>query len=196
MSNQSQLRKAIQAQRQSLSKQQQADYSAQICEQIIKRGILDNAQHIAFYLPVRGEADPTPLQFVKQYSDKQFYLPILSDVKENHLAFALYDQNTKMKLNKFRIPEPDVEASSLLHDPKQLDIVIAPLVGIDSNGNRIGMGGGFYDRTFAFKKEKNLSPRLIGFAYDFQFIEPQTPQEWDVAVDSIALQSSYKLCSD
>ena len=195
MSNQSEIRKHIQSQRQSLSKQQQAEYSAQICEQIINSGALDDAQHIAFYLPVRGEADPTPLQLVEQYSDKTFYLPVLSERKENHLAFAQYDQNTKMKLNKFRIPEPDVTVSSLLHDPMQLDIVITPLVGVDAKGNRIGMGGGFYDRTFAFKREQNRLPHLIGCAYDFQFIEPQTPQDWDVAVDSVALQSRYELCT-
>lgn len=191
MNTQAQIRKQIQAQRQALSQQQQLDNSEQICQQIITSGVLDTARHIAFYLPVRGEADPTSLQLVEHYQDKQFYLPILSEVKANHLAFAEYNQQTPMKLNRFKIPEPDVPVSSLLHDPRKLDIVITPLVGVDSEGNRIGMGGGFYDRTFAFKKENVPSPLLIAFAYDFQFIEPQTPQNWDVAVDRIALQSQY-----
>ena len=191
MSYQSEIRKRIQTQRQSLTKQQQVAYSAQICQQVVNSGLLDNADHIAFYLPVRGEADPTPLQRIEAYQDKHFYLPILSELKENHLAFARYDQTTKMVLNRFRIPEPDVATASLLHDPSQLDVVITPLVGVDPQGNRIGMGGGFYDRTFAFKKDENRSPLLIGFAYDFQLIEPQTPQDWDVAVDQIALQSQY-----
>lgn len=196
MSHQSEIRKRIQTKRQSLTKQQQTNYSAQICQQIVNSGVLDNAGHIAFYLPVRGEADPTPLQLIDAYQDKHFYLPILSEHKENHLAFARYDENTKMVLNRFRIPEPDVTTASLLHDPSQLDVVIAPLVGVDSRGNRIGMGGGFYDRTFAFKKDENSSPLLIGFAYDFQLIEPQTPQDWDVAVDQIALQSQYLSTDD
>ena len=191
MNTQSKIRKHIQAQRQALSKQKQSEYSAQICQQIIDSGVLNTAQHIAFYLPVRGEADPALLQLAEQYQDKQFYLPILSDLKENHLAFAAYNQQTPMKLNRFKIPEPDVPASSLLHDPAKLDVVITPLVGVDVQGNRIGMGGGFYDRTFAFKKEHKQSPLLIAFAYDFQFIELQTPQDWDVAVDKIALQSQF-----
>ena len=191
MNTQSQIRKHIQEKRQTLNKQQQSEYSAQICQQIIESGILDNAQKIAIYLPVRGEADPTSLQCIESFQNKQFYLPILSEVEENHLTFAEYNQQTPMKLNRFKIPEPDVPASSLLHDPTKLDVVIAPLVGVDSQGNRIGMGGGFYDRTFAFKKEKRESPLLVAFAYDFQFIELQTPQNWDVAVDKIALQSRF-----
>lgn len=191
MQTQETIRRNIQAQRQALSKQQQSEYSAQICEQIISNNVLANAEHIAFYLPVRGEADPTSLQFFKHYQGKRFYLPILSERKQNHLAFAEYNQHTTMKLNRFKIPEPDVPAESLLHDPLKLDVVIAPLVGVDPQGNRIGMGGGFYDRTFAFKKDHQQSPLLIAFAYDFQFIEPQTPQNWDVAVDQIALQSRY-----
>lgn len=191
MSTQKEIRRCIQTQRQSLNQQQQTEYSSQICLQIIGSGILDDAQHIAFYLPVRNEADPTSLQLMEQYQGKQFYLPVLSEVKHNHLAFAAYNQQTRMKLNRFKIPEPDVPTESLLHDPLKLDVVITPLVGVDPQGNRIGMGGGFYDRTFAFKKEKQKKPLLVAFAYDFQFIEPQTPQDWDVAVDHIALQHRF-----
>lgn len=191
MASQADIRKQIQAKRQALSKKQQSDYSAEICQQIVDSGILEKADRIAFYLPVRGEADPTTLQLVKQYADKQFYLPILSELKPNHLAFAKYNQDTKMTLNRFKIPEPDVPTESLLHDSTKLDVVIAPLVGVDPRGNRIGMGGGFYDRTFEFRKEKKQKPLLVAFAYDFQFIEPLTPQDWDVAVDNIALQSQF-----
>lgn len=188
---QTEIRRHIQTQRQSLSCDQQSKYSAQICQQIINSGVLDQAQHIAFYLPVRGEADPTSLQLIERYQGKRFYLPVLSEVKPNHLAFAAYDQRTKMKLNRFKIPEPDIPAESLIHDPLKLDIVITPLVGVDPQGNRIGMGGGFYDRTFAFKKKQQQTPLLVAFAYDFQLTEPQIPQSWDVAVDKIALQSQF-----
>jgi len=96
-----------------------------------------------------------------------------------------------MKLNRFNIPEPDVAEEELLTDPKKLDAVIMPMVAIDRCGNRIGMGGGFYDRTFEFRKSENCKPTLIAFAYDFQLIEEQVPQAWDVPSDFIALESEF-----
>lgn len=94
-----------------------------------------------------------------------------------------------MKLNRFNIPEPDMTSATLLTDPRKLDAVIMPMVAIDPSGNRIGMGGGFYDRTFAFRKTERCKPVLIAFAYDFQLINEQTPQTWDVPADTVALQS-------
>ena len=97
---QTEIRRHIQTQRQSLSCDQQSKYSAQICQQIINSGVLDQAQHIAFYLPVRGEADPTSLQLIERYQGKRFYLPVLSEVKPNH--FHVYD-------SKFRFRKSDAE---------------------------------------------------------------------------------------
>lgn len=191
MIDQSTIRKKIQAERQKLDKKNQAGYSSEVCQKIVDNGALNDAQHIAFYLPVRGEADPTYLQALSELSEKQFYLPILSTTNKNHLEFALYNKQTPMKLNRFNIPEPDVNPADLLTDPRKLDAVIMPMVAIDRLGNRIGMGGGFYDRTFAFRKTEQCKPHLIAFAYDFQLIEAQTPQSWDVPTDSIALQSEF-----
>lgn len=191
MQDQSKIRQHIQGLRQALTTEQQDTYSQQICEQVLSSQLLSKAKHIAIYLPVKGEADPTPL--LKQLTEKQFYLPVLSSVKQSHLAFAKYDENTPMKLNRFRIPEPDLPDNELLADTTKLDCIIMPLVGIDPTGNRIGMGGGFYDRTFAFRKTSQSSPLLIGFCYDFQITAPQTPQNWDVPADAIVTQSSFKL---
>lgn len=191
MIEQSIIRKRLQTERENLTKKQQADFSSMICQQIIDSDALTDAQHIAFYLPVRGEADPTPLQTFSHHADKQFYLPILSASKKNHLEFALYNKQTEMKLNRFNIPEPAPDAAHFLIDPAKLDAVIMPMVAIDRSGNRVGMGGGFYDRTFAFKKSQDCRPQLIAFAYDFQLIDEHTPQPWDVPADAIALQNEF-----
>ena len=193
MQDQKTIRKHIQAQRKSLSAAQQREYSQQLCAQVLQSRLLEAAKHIAIYLPVKGEADPTLLLKISELTNKQFYLPVLSSTKQNHLAFAKYDEATVMKLNRFKIPEPDVQQNELLEDLTTLDCVITPLVGVDNAGNRIGMGGGFYDRTFAFKKTSKTKPLLIGFCYDLQLIAPQTPQRWDVPVDAIISQSSYRL---
>ena len=191
MIDQSAIRSRIQKQRATLTKDQQSIHSKKICHEILKSGALNEAKHIAIYLPVRGEADPTYLQEFNELSNKSFYLPILSKTNKNHLEFALYNAQTPMKLNRFNIPEPDVAEEELLTDPKKLDAVIMPMVAIDRCGNRIGMGGGFYDRTFEFRKSENCRPILIAFAYDFQLIEEQVPQAWDVPTDFIALESEF-----
>lgn len=192
MDTQASIRKRIQQQRLALNESQIKCFSQAICKQIIESGILRGAQRIGIYLPVRGEADPTLLRDLDALSGKQFYLPILSEVKANHLAFAEYTSTTTMRQNKFNIPEPMVAERDLIHDPQILDVVITPLVAVDPLGNRIGMGGGFYDRTFAYKKiAPALPPRLVAFAYDFQLITQQTPQSWDVPVDNIALPTQF-----
>lgn len=191
MSDQSSIRKRIQTMRGKLSIDQQAAASKKICQSIVDSGVLESATRIAIYLPVHGEADPTYLQHFTHLLEREFYLPILSEQNKNHLEFALYNEQTPMKLNRFKIPEPDSNSAELLSDPRELDAVIMPMVAIDRLGNRIGMGGGFYDRTFAFRKTKRCKPDLIAFAYDFQLIDTQVPQAWDVPTDSIALSSEY-----
>lgn len=193
--NQQRIRQEIGSQRAALSVEDQAKFSAQICQTILDSAYLQSAQQIAFYLPIRGEADPTTLQtlLAKTHPGKTFYVPILPNDKDAHLSFAPYDPDSPMLINRFGIKEPDLTKVDLLDDIGQLDAVIMPLVAIDPLGNRIGMGGGYYDRTFAFKhQEKTLSkPLLIGFAYDFQLIETQTPQPWDVPAEAIATQSEF-----
>lgn len=193
MQDQNTIRKRIQTLRKKLSNEQQSSYSQEICNRLIASQVLSTAEHIAIYLPVKGEADPTLLLNNELFANKQCYVPVISPRLPNHLAFAKYDFNTPMKLNRFKIPEPDLPDCDLLEDTNKLDCVLMPLVGIDPMGNRIGMGGGFYDRTFAFRKAVKKRPLLVGFCYDFQRLAPQTPQDWDVPADAIATQSSFKL---
>jgi 5-formyltetrahydrofolate cyclo-ligase len=98
-----------------------------------------------------------------------------------------------MRINRFRLPEPDVADSEMLA-PEDLDLVLAPLVVFDSYRNRIGMGGGFYDRSFAFRKiPGHTRPVLIGVAHEIQKVDRIVPEEWDVPLDMIVTdQAIYK----
>lgn len=192
---QQRIRQQICAQRAALSVENQSHFSAQICQMILDSGCLESAQHIAFYLPIRGEADPTALQtqLAHSHPGKTFYVPILPEDKQAKLTFASYAPDLPMVKNRFGILEPDLSQATRLADATKLDAVIMPLVAVDQLGNRIGMGGGYYDRTFAFKHRYNapLRPQLIAFAYNFQLIETQTPQPWDVPAEAIATQSNF-----
>ena len=101
-----------------------------------------------------------------------------------------------MRINKFKLPEPDVSDDEMLQ-PRGLDLVLAPLVVFDADCNRIGMGGGFYDRSFAFRKRPDRhSPVLIGVAHEVQKVDRLVPQDWDVQLDKIVTdQAVYTAAS-
>jgi len=67
--------------------------------------------------------------------------------------------------------------------------VLVPLVGFDLSRNRMGMGGGFYDRSFAHRRDNNGKPLLIGVAYDIQQADTVYPEWWDVKLDIIVTES-------
>ena len=140
------------------------------------------AQRIAAYFAVNGEIALTPVIDRALAEGKQVYLP---NLERQALRFSPYFHAQKMRINRFRLPEPDVDDSEMLA-PADLDLVLAPLVVFDADCNRIGMGGGYYDRSFAFRKiPGNNRPGLIGVAHEMQRVERIDPEEWDVRLDMV-----------
>ena len=158
------------------------------------------ATHIAYYLPIRGEADPTLIAPSQQElasthpTDKYFYLPVLKKNNETGLHFIQVTNNTRFETNKYGITEPVFHSNDLIQ-PDQLDLVVMPLVNFDLLGNRIGMGGGFYDRTFAFKQSStSKKPLLMGYAYEFQRVDQLEPKPWDVKLDGVVTDKRLTYC--
>ena len=186
-----QLRKQLKTQRQALPNRQQKQFSQKIADKVAQRADYLRAKHIALYLPVRGEADPTHLFTSNTDPTKKFYLPVLSQNDKNHLEFMPWNDSTQFIDNIYGIPEPLIVHSELLPANK-LDLVIMPLLGFDKQGNRLGMGGGYYDRTFAFKLNR-LSfkkPTLLAYAYSFQECPTLDAQQWDVPFDAYLTELS------
>jgi len=156
--------------------------SRKLGESICSLAEYANAERIATYFAVNGEIS---LEFVidKALSQgKQIFLPSLA---QKTLRFAPYFPRQKMRINWFKLPEPDVRDDEMLAG-EGLDLVLVPLVAFDAKRNRIGMGGGFYDRSFAFRKDPaNHTPVLIGVAHEFQKHEKLQPASWDVQLDMI-----------
>ncbi|WP_202718341.1 5-formyltetrahydrofolate cyclo-ligase [Thiothrix subterranea] len=185
------LRRTMQRQRAALPQALQAQLSQQAVQHLTKQRAFRNARHIALYLPVRGEADP---RNVRQHAlpQQRFYLPVLSPFKDGRLWFVRWDANTRFRLNRFRIPEPYPRYRDR-RPAAWLDLVITPLVAFDHTGTRMGMGGGFYDRTFGFKRTRSTSkrPHLCGFAYSFQQINYLMRQSWDIPLDMVSSEQSF-----
>ncbi len=187
-----QIRSQIKAKRLALEEAEVSCLSQRIAARIMRTEVFKQAHHIAYYLPVAGEADPTWLLTPEFIETKAFYLPIIKQEGKIGLNFSRVDDQTRLQENQYGIPEP-VPGEGDRIEPEQLDLVITPLVSFDREHNRIGMGGGFYDRTFAFKRESThlkavTRPLLIGYAYEFQRSEALMPEYWDVKLDGIVTE--------
>ena len=124
---------------------------------------------------------------------QQFLLPVIGTDK--HLRFAPWQSGEEVQPNRYGIPEP-VTPRELL-EPFQLDLVLVPLLGFDRRGHRLGHGGGYYDRSFAFlnKQVRPTEPLLVGIAYDFQELATVNKEPWDVALDLIATDRELIDCN-
>ncbi|MCK5091880.1 MAG: 5-formyltetrahydrofolate cyclo-ligase [Gammaproteobacteria bacterium] len=194
MTDRSALRTHLRKTRRELSPVEQADHAEALATHISTHRLFFNSHRIACYFPVDGEIDPYPLLYRAIDMGKSVYLPVLVPFGSNRLWFAPYQLNCKMALNRYGIPEPQVPKSKLL-DPRSLDLVLAPLVGFDKNCNRLGMGGGYYDRTFAFLRNRHswIKPRLLGIAYDLQKTGQLPQEKWDVPLYGVATESGVSL---
>lgn len=148
-----------------------------------------SSMNIAAYIAIRGEIDLAPLLKRGLLDGKKFYLPVLAG---ESMYFAPWAADKPLQKKGFGLLEPDVEVQDFI-DPYEIDLVLAPLVVFDDRCNRIGQGGGYYDRTFELKnnpiksnrKDIVAGPILMGVAHDSQR-EPQLrSQGWDVPLDLI-----------
>ena len=173
------LRQYVVQQRSALSEEQLEAASRDMCLLLESTPEFHHAVHIAAYMPVKGEMDVRPVIEQALRYNKHVYLPVI--VEGDTMKFALYEPDMPMRENKFRIPEPDVPADQL-KNPEEMDLVLVPLVVFDSYCHRLGMGGGFYDRTFEFLRENPHlgKPCLIGAAHEFQHTGELPTHPWDV----------------
>lgn len=157
--------------------------------QLINSGILDDCRTIALFFPVRHELEIHSLVEYCWKQGIQTFLPRLLPQPATDMIFQPYDKDTRLKPNRFAIPEPDLPIEQCI-PACDLDIAITPLLGFGTRGQRLGMGGGFYDRAFAFKLEDNAiqRPQLWAIALDIQCLDIET-RPWDVPLQGVATQT-------
>jgi len=146
--------------------------------------VFRNSRRIGLYLANDGEMDPLPLLLRARAMRKRCYLPVLDTLGSNRLWFAPYRPGDALQTNRFGIPEPARGARGRVR-AGALDLVLAPLVAFDHHGHRLGMGGGYYDRSLAFLRHRRVwrRPRLYGLAFEFQRVDRLHANTWDVALD-------------
>ncbi|MBC8949691.1 MULTISPECIES: 5-formyltetrahydrofolate cyclo-ligase [Xenorhabdus] len=176
------IRKKIRQLRQNLSPEQQLQFAQQAVKQAIAHPKIQQADKVALYLSFDGELDTRPLMQQLWQQNKQVYLPILHPFSRNHLLFLRYCADTPLIRNRFNIEEPQLDIRQVL-PISELDVMFIPLVAFDCTGQRLGMGGGFYDRTLAKWQQQNFYP--IGLAHNLQLVEKLPSESWDIPLPEI-----------
>jgi len=177
-----QLRQQIRKTRANLTALQQQQAEDSITQQALALIEARNAQHIALYVSFDGEISTDKLIKTLWAQDKCVYLPVLHPFNPNHLLFLRYLPDTPMLKNKFGIWEPKLNVQNVL-PLNELDILFTPLVAFDKQRNRLGMGGGFYDRTLQNWQNASFIP--VGLAHQCQQVEQLPTEAWDVPLHRI-----------
>ncbi|CAH0532618.1 5-formyltetrahydrofolate cyclo-ligase [Vibrio stylophorae] len=168
------LRQTLKGKRRALSMAQQCSASQAIILPILSQIAQHRAQHVAFYLASDGEIDPMPAMQACWQQQIQTYLPVLHPFRKGHLLFLHFTADTPMQTNRYGIQEPQLSVQRVL-PLQQLHLIFTPLVGFDAQGHRLGMGGGYYDRTLAL----NETLPAIGLAHDCQQVAKIPTATWD-----------------
>jgi 5-formyltetrahydrofolate cyclo-ligase len=178
------IRERLQQQRKNLTAKQQQQLSAQITKRVLTHNTVQKAQHIACYLAMNGEVSTHALIENLWQQHKTCYLPIIT---QQTLQFVAYTPSSKLIKSEFGFLQP--EATENYIDAPQLDLVITPLVAFNAQCTRMGMGAGYYDRTFEFLNVTNrpAQPIMIGVAYEFQKLplDALQKQSWDVNLNYV-----------
>ena len=191
------LRKRLRRRRNALALADQMRAGCNLAERIKTLPAFRRSTRIALYLANDGEIDPAEIVKWCHKHAKQCYAPIIMGGRRSPLGFAEITPRARFRNNRFGIAEPTLPAEGLI-GARELDLVLMPLVGFDRHGNRIGMGGGFYDTTFGFKKTSPLSfpglPRLVGLAHEIQRIDKIDAENWDIPISAVVTDRRIYRC--
>ncbi|MDO7895707.1 5-formyltetrahydrofolate cyclo-ligase [Pseudomonas citrulli] len=176
-----QLRRLLRQARRALTPAQQRQAAHGLYKQLAQHRLFRRARHIALYLPNDGEIDPRLLLRAAQRRGKATYLPVLSPWPRTKMVFQRIRPGEQLHPNRFRILEPRIDMARQ-RKVWALDLVLLPLVGFDDAGGRLGMGGGFYDRSLAYlsRRRQWRKPTLLGLAHECQKVERLAQASWDV----------------
>ena len=178
------LRQQLRAARGALSESLITSKSLAICQRVEQ--LLTDSTHIAAYYAFGNEVDLSALVTTLKDKDKTIYVPVVQP--QFRMQFAPVDENTPITINQYGIKEPQVSESCFL-SALQIDTVLVPLVGVDEQCNRMGMGGGYYDRNFSHRLNAPPPPLLIGVAFDIQCVATVHAQPWDVPLDYVVTET-------
>jgi 5-formyltetrahydrofolate cyclo-ligase len=187
------LRKELRAKRRALSSKERNLHSQALAKNVDGWLHLRPSWRIALYAALPEELDATPLIELARRRGCRIYLPRI-DRHSLGRKMQFVEISSRHRSNRLGISEPE---GSRIIGARWLDVVFLPLVGFDARGVRLGTGGGFYDRAFAFRHWRTAwhTPRLIGLGYSFQQVEHITSAAHDVLMDAVVTEEGVVRCA-
>jgi 5-formyltetrahydrofolate cyclo-ligase len=156
------LRAIVEQQRRMMTKEEVAEQSKLIIEQLEQMAAFREAQVVLLYYPIHNEVDLRPL-LTKYAGEKTFLLPV---THRRSMEVRPYDGEDMMRKGRLGVPEPQTETYK-----GAIDLIVVPGVVFDYHCHRIGRGGGYYDKFLS----KQLSAKKIGVCYSFQLKKHDIP---------------------
>jgi len=203
ITNKSTLRNSLRKKRAHAASQQFSEATLFLSRFLNNLRVYRMAKNIGIYLPTQSEFPVFPIIEKNLVMNKVTYAPEISSIRNKTMCFTRLSRplkkhlikknslNKNLRRNAYGIEE-SIEKNEIIN-PKALDIVFTPLLGFNKNGERLGMGGGYYDRLFSFKRWRSTptKPMLIGLAYEAQFHHSITVDPWDVPMDAIITEQNF-----
>jgi 5-formyltetrahydrofolate cyclo-ligase len=182
------LRKQARSARAALSPEYRRHAVRQALRKALRAGLFLKGKRWGFYLPVEAEFDVLPLLNQALHMGKDCFLPITAQRIAQPLRFARLDGRHELTHNRYGIIEPH---SRSLMNARWIDVMLMPLVGFDSKGRRLGMGGGYYDATLAYLRSRKRwrKPLLVGVAYACQELKEVPTEPWDIRLDMMLTEN-------
>ena len=181
-----QIRQQIRQRRRALTPEQQTQFALQAADRMMAYPPVLLAQTVAVFLSFDGELDTRPLIDQLWRAGKRVYLPVLHPFSPGNLLFLHYHPSSDLVVNRLKIREPKLDVRDVL-PLSQLDVLVTPLVAFDATGQRLGMGGGFYDRTLQNWRQHRLQP--VGYAHDCQQVDALPTEQWDIPLPAVITPS-------
>jgi 5-formyltetrahydrofolate cyclo-ligase len=184
------LRATLRAQRRSVPPSERQRAAARVARNADGAFHLKAGQRIALYASLPEELDTAPLIELALQRGCRIYLPRI-ERRSGRMRFVAMGE--RLRANHLGIAEPEGRDTI---GARWLDLVFLPLVGFDAHGMRLGMGGGFYDRTFAFRRTRRVwrGPKLIGIAYELQRVPRIESEPHDVLLDAVVTERGVTRC--
>lgn len=177
------IRKEILTVRKNLKKDEVEELSVAVCGIVREQEVYKKAEDICLYMPINNETDVRYLAEPARREGKRVWLP---KVAGSEMDFYAYDEDTKMIEGAYNIQEPESEE---ILKPDDNTLVIMPGAAFSEHRDRIGYGGGYYDKYL----EKHPKCMTMAVCYNFQIVDELPAEEHDIKPQAVVSETKVLL---
>ncbi len=188
------LRRQLRARRQSIGASSRRAASRAVVRLALRHRLLAKGRRIGIYMPAKSEIDVRPLLERALAMQARCFLPVVPGQGRKRMWFSQMGEHPAWVLNRYGIPEYHHPLAKRVR-AQRLDLLFMPLLGFDSRGYRLGMGGGYYDASLAYLKRirRWRRPRVIGVAFSLQEVGRVPNDPWDIPLDAVLTEQEYRV---